>query len=127
MVESSQFVDMNRMRVGLEGLEVYAYHGVHAEERQLGNRFTVDIWADVAATVPPEQLADTLDYGVLGSIAQQHLEQPTPLLETLCWAIARQVLDQCPLALVVQVRLRKHNPPLGTLCQASFAELTLNR
>lgn len=127
MAESSQFVDMNRMRVGLAGLEVYAYHGVHAEERQLGNRFTVDIWADMEAAAPPAQLADTLDYGVLCSIAQQHLAQPTPLLETLCWAIARQALDQCPLALAVQVRISKHNPPLGTLCQASYAELTLSR
>lgn len=115
------------MRVGLAGLEVYAYHGVHAEERQLGNRFTVDIWADIEAAAPPVLLGDTLDYGVLCSIAQQHLAQPTALLETLCWAIARQVLEQCPQALSVCVRISKANPPLGTLCKASYAELTLSR
>ncbi|MBX3101363.1 MAG: dihydroneopterin aldolase [Bacteroidetes bacterium] len=118
---------MNLLKVGLQGLEIYAYHGVFEAERRLGNRYTVDIAATLETAGPPPSLEDTLDYGKLGEIVQAHMAVPVALLETLCWGIARQVLATSAQVGQVQVRITKHNPPVGQLCAHSFAELTLNR
>jgi dihydroneopterin aldolase len=54
-------------RLLLRGMEFYAYHGVHPEERRLGQRFVVDL--EVELDLVPAGRSDTLEatvnYGTL--------------------------------------------------------------
>jgi len=50
--------------IAIEGLALYAYHGVHAHEREQGQQFYLDInlWADISAACSSDDLADTVNY-----------------------------------------------------------------
>ena len=56
----------------LRGLRVRGNHGVFEHERRDGQDFVVDItvWVDLAAAAASDDLAETLDYGVLAQRAE---------------------------------------------------------
>ncbi len=47
----------------IENLDIYAYHGVFAEEERLGQRFLIDLVldADLRRAALSDDLADTVD------------------------------------------------------------------
>lgn len=51
-------------RVSLKGIDVYAHHGVHPAERELGQRFVIDadLWADCSEAAASDSLGQALDY-----------------------------------------------------------------
>ncbi len=111
--------------IALEGLEFYAYHGYFAAERELGNRYTVDIRVetDFAEAAQGDALAHTVDYGQLYEIVRTEMAQPTQLLEAVLQRIVERVRTQFPKVNSCQVSLAKHNPPLGGLCQRSVVTI----
>ncbi len=111
--------------IALEGLEFYAYHGYFAAERELGNRYTVDIWVetDFAEAAADDALSHTVDYGQLYEIVGAEMAQPTQLLEAVLQRIITRVRTQFPKVNACQVSLAKHNPPLGGLCQRAVVTI----
>jgi dihydroneopterin aldolase len=53
--------------IRLRGLEVFAHHGVLAEERQIGQRFIIDVdlAVDLVLAGESDALDKTVDYGAL--------------------------------------------------------------
>ncbi|MGY6558332.1 MAG: dihydroneopterin aldolase [Nitritalea sp.] len=102
-------------KVALEGIEFHAYHGVFSEENKLGNRFTVDILVetDFKEAMETDQLKNTVDYGRLYKIAQGHMLVPVKLLEHLAHLMIADIRAAYPACTVVEVKIKKHNPPLG--------------
>ncbi|MCL2445677.1 MAG: dihydroneopterin aldolase [Oscillospiraceae bacterium] len=51
-------------KIFIEGLQIYAHHGVHVHEREQGQQFALDIilWADMSAACDSDDLADTVNY-----------------------------------------------------------------
>ncbi|MCL2531967.1 MAG: dihydroneopterin aldolase [Oscillospiraceae bacterium] len=51
-------------KIFIQGLQIYAYHGVHAHEREQGQPFALDItlWADMSAACTSDNLDDTVNY-----------------------------------------------------------------
>ena len=51
-------------RISLHGIDVYAHHGVHPAERELGQRFVVDVdlWVDCEAAAASDDLHRAVDY-----------------------------------------------------------------
>jgi dihydroneopterin aldolase len=95
--------------VRLRGLECFGRHGVHAAERELGQRFVVDLTVELARCPGAESddLADTVDYAALAdAVVAIVAGPPVRLLELLAALIAEQVLRE-PLASVVEVTVRK--------------------
>jgi dihydroneopterin aldolase len=81
-------------RIEVVGLDVWAKHGVMAHERELGQRFTVDVAVelDLTAAMGSDALGDTLDYGVLAERVYDALtEDQVQLIERL----AQKALDVC--------------------------------
>lgn len=79
------------MSITIEGLEVFAYHGVTPGEKALGQRFLLDAEMDLeeraAAT---DDLSGTVDYEeVAGRLAEIATSERYDLIETL----ARAALD----------------------------------
>jgi dihydroneopterin aldolase len=73
-------------RIELSGLRVRGRHGVFDFERRDGQDFVVDVVLelDVSVAAASDELADTVDYGMLAQGLARVVEgEPVKLLETL--------------------------------------------
>lgn len=103
-------------RILLRGMQFYAYHGVHPEERRLGQRFAVDLEVelDLARAGRSDVLETTVNYGALYHTVRAIVEgEPRQLLETVAEAIAERVLIDYPAIRAVLVRVWKLSPPIA--------------
>ena len=99
------------MIVRITGLRVRGNHGVLESERRDGQVFVVDVALDVP--VPEsDDLADTVDYGVLSArLAEVVAGEPVDLLETLAGRLADACLAD-PRVAVAEVTVHKPEVPL---------------
>jgi dihydroneopterin aldolase len=100
--------------IRLTGIDVYAYHGALAAERELGQRFVIDVdlWADISAAASSDSMDDALDYTeVHRRIVELTATNSFHLLEALAQRIAEMLLRTFPLDGVV-VTVHKPNPPI---------------
>ncbi|MGD9622397.1 MAG: dihydroneopterin aldolase [Mycolicibacterium sp.] len=110
-------------RIELHGLTVRANHGVFQHERDEGQDFVVDItvWLDLAAAAASDDLADTLDYGVLAQRAAGIVAgPPRRLIESVAGAIADDVLRD---ERVQAVEVTVHKP--GAPIPLEFADVAV--
>jgi len=97
------------MTIELLGLVVFGHHGYLEEERRLGQRFLVDLWADVEEPAGvSDRIEETVDYRRLAHVVREVFAGPERLLlESLAGAIADQLLASSPRIERVRVRVRK--------------------
>ncbi|HXF97303.1 MAG TPA: dihydroneopterin aldolase [Gaiellaceae bacterium] len=96
------------MTIELAGLVVFGHHGYLAEERRLGQRFLVDLWADVGEEAASDRIEDTVDYRELARAVKDVFAGPERLLlEGLAAAVAEEVVARFPRVERVRVRVRK--------------------
>ena len=96
--------------VALTGLRVRGHHGVLAAERADGQDFVVDavLELDLRPAGTSDDLADTVDYGVLANrLAAVVAGEPVDLLETLATRLAEICLAD---GRVVSVEVTVHKP-----------------
>jgi 7,8-dihydroneopterin aldolase/epimerase/oxygenase len=106
-------------RIALTGLEVFAHHGALPHERELGQRFVIDVelGLDLAPAARSDALADTVDYGRLAArVAEAASEDPCDLIEALAGRIADVCLGDHRVQ-TVEVTVRKPHAPLPVLAQ----------
>ena len=92
----------------------YGFHGVEPAERQVGQRFVVDLEVDrdLRAAGVSDDVADTVNYSRLYRAVQEIAEGPSRnLLENLAEAIAQRVLDSFDVE-SVRVRVKKPEAPI---------------
>jgi dihydroneopterin aldolase/2-amino-4-hydroxy-6-hydroxymethyldihydropteridine diphosphokinase len=97
-------------RILLTGIRVRAFHGVHAEERERGQDFVVDLELHVstAAAAASDDVRDTVHYGVLARrVAAAVAADPVNLIETVAERVATLALE---FEGVVRVRVTVHKP-----------------
>jgi 7,8-dihydroneopterin aldolase/epimerase/oxygenase len=114
-------------RIRLRGIEVFGHHGVLAHERELGQRFVVDVDLDLdlAPAAASDDLGDTVDYGHLaGRIAEVVGGDPCDLIETVAGRIADRCLEDLRVQ-AVQVTVHKPAAPLPVV--AREVAVTLHR
>ncbi|HOL17104.1 MAG TPA: dihydroneopterin aldolase [Bacillota bacterium] len=102
-----------KTRIKINDIVCYGYHGVRAEEQQLGQEFRVnlDLGLDLPAEVD-DRLENTVDYRLAVEAVQQVMTGPKRLLlETLAEEIAGLLL-QLPLVLEATVTVCKPHPPI---------------
>lgn len=93
----------------------YAYHGVMADEQNLGGKFEIDVdlEGDFSSAARSDSLKDTIDYQqVYGFIRTTVLEKKYYLLEALAHVIASGLLGAFPVLQAVTLRIRKPHPPV---------------
>ena len=101
-------------RIILEGMQFYGYHGVNPEERVLGQRYLVDLIADLDLSLAgrTDRLEDTVSYSHIYRAVRAVVEgEPRNLLESAAQAIADRVLAEFPVE-AVSVTVKKPNPPV---------------
>jgi 7,8-dihydroneopterin aldolase/epimerase/oxygenase len=97
------------MTIELLSLVVFGHHGYLEAERRLGQRFLVDLWADIPDTAgTTDDLDDTVDYRKLAELVREVFSGPERLLlEGLAGAVADGVLERFATVSGVRVRVRK--------------------
>jgi len=113
--------------IRLTGLEFFGYHGYHAEERTIGNRYRVDVEleTDFGQAAVSDDLAATVNYETVFALVRTRMEQPTRLLEHLAHEMATRIKEGFPHVERVQVEVKKYNPPLGGVCEAASVVVVL--
>ena len=102
-------------------------HGVHPAERELGQRFEVDVelGLDLTRAMTSDALLDTVDYGRLHAIVREEVEEHQyQLLEALAGAMVRRLLAELPINSVL-VQVRKPQTPLAGIL--SYAAVQIQR
>ncbi len=103
------------MTVGLQDIELQAYHGVLESERRQGNRFRVS----VSLTMPDSEgiqtdcIQDTCDYSQIYRIVEQQMAVPSDLLEHVAGRIVDALHVTYSEVSHISVSVSKHNPPVG--------------
>jgi dihydroneopterin aldolase len=97
------------VKIELAGLVVFGRHGYLEEERRLGQRFLVDLWADLDEQASAsDRLEDTVDYRLLAEVVQDVFGgESRLLLEGLAGAVADGVIERFDAVQRVRVRVRK--------------------
>jgi len=101
-------------KIILEGMRFYGHHGVHAEERTLGQIFIVDveIALDLRQAGLSDDIGDTVSYSTIHAIVKGEIEGSSKfLLESLAEGIAQKVISN-GMAWSATVRVMKANPPI---------------
>ena len=93
----------------------FGRHGVHPEEKQLGQPFHIDveILSDLLPAGIKDDLTLTVDYGKVYAVVREIVEKESyNLIEAIAETIARRVLDYFSQIDSVLIRVRKPHAPL---------------
>ena len=115
--------------IRLDNIDLYAYHGVAPEERELGQHFlvSVELYTDLTAAATSDDLSQTIDYaGVYQTVAEAFRSQPCQLLERAAWKVLEALFADFPIAEAV-VRVRKLSPPVNAVFDGAEVELFRSR
>lgn len=116
-------------RVSLHGIDVYGYHGVHPAERELGQRFVIDVdlWGDCSAAADADDLGLALDYTeVHRCVASATAGTSFHLLEALAGHLCAELLGAFAVS-KVKVVVRKPNPPIANFLGTAEVAFTRDR
>ena len=110
-------------RLKLTGIEVFAHHGVLPEEKQIGQRFFIDldVELDLRAAGMTDNLAETIDYGGLAERVHELVARNRwNLIEKVAEETAEMVLS-VPTVKAVKVTVHKPNAPIAV----DFADVSV--
>ena len=116
-------------KVALEGLEFFAHHGVYEEERQKGNDFVVDVYAEanLDSAIASDDVRDTVDYEVIYDCIAKEMKIPSNLLENVGGRICQSIITTLPAVTKVTVKVYKLHPPIQGKCKSSSVEIFKQR
>lgn len=112
--------------ISVEGIKVWAFHGVYAEEQVNGRYFVVD--ATVTAELNADQLLSdrleaTVNYETIYRIVHEKMAQPAALLEKVALDIAQTVQSADQRIVQTRIKLTKLQPPLGGEVASTSVEI----
>lgn len=99
--------------VQLHHLLFNAFHGIHEEEKILGNEYVVD--ASVEFHETPEVIShinDTVNYVTIYNIIKNRMSIPTPLLETIVMEAGNEIHREFPDLKSIYISIKKVHPPI---------------
>ena len=112
--------------IALEGVEIYAKHGIYEEERKIERKFIVDVKLGIPfAENPNDKIGQTVNYEELYELTVKKVSQHGFLLESVAWETAEAILSAFPIVAEIGIVIRKLNPPVSGDC-SSFT-VTINQ
>ena len=116
---SYEFCDV----IHIEGLKVFAHHGVFREEKEAGQDFYVnaDLYTDLREAGLTDDLTKSTHYGEVSLLIGRCLtEQTYDLIETAAERTAEEILRQFPRVRALTLELHKPHAPIpmefSTVC-----------
>jgi len=101
------------IKVALQGVEFFAYHGFYPEEQLIGTRFLIDIEVSFVqlANLSEDNISHTVNYETLYAIVSQEMLEPKKLLETVGQNIIDRIKAAFDFIKRAEVTIKKLNPP----------------
>src|SRR5438067_172559 len=99
--------------IHLYNLKFYSHHGVHEEERILGNEYEVNAEVKFHEDEYIELLSQTVNYEDIFGIIRQRMNVPTPLLETVVMDLGNLIQQRYNSVRSIYISLKKVNPPIA--------------
>lgn len=100
--------------VHLENIAFHAFHGIHEEEKIIGNQYRVD--CRVCFMEKQEvitNIGNTINYVKLYELIRQRMMQPTALLETVAMELGMSIQKEFPLLKTIDLTISKMHPPIS--------------
>lgn len=99
----------------LENVEMYAHHGVFAQETLVGNLFVVNLKlkVDFGSASQSDDLDGTVSYASVFELVKKEMSVPSKLLEHVAGRIVRVLKNEFPKIEQIELKISKRNPPVG--------------
>lgn len=108
--------------IELKDIKLYAYHGVLAQERKVGNFFllNIELTVPLEKAMESDDLDDTINYAAVYDVVKAEMNIPSNLLEHVAGRILKALKITFPQLIGVCLKLSKLNPPIeGEVFSAS--------
>lgn len=101
--------------IQLEGVHLYAYHGVLEQEKTVGAWFTIDLEIEIAdhSCLESDNIYGTVSYADVYDIVRKEMETPSRLLENVCCRISKALYGTFKQIEGITITLTKDTPPMG--------------
>ena len=114
-----------RQQVALKDVRFFAFHGFYPEEQMIGSVFYLDLETEFDCELNlNDDLAETVNYERLFSLAKKEMQIPRKLIETVAQAILAQVIIEFTQVQTARISIRKMNPPLAG--EVGHSQVSLN-
>ena len=112
------------MYIRLEGLKIYAYHGVLPQENLVGAYYYIDLKlkTDFTHAAETDELEGTVSYADIFAVVKEEMVITSKLLEHVCQRIASRIFQDFPAIEAIEIRLSKENPPMGACAKSIGVE-----
>lgn len=114
--------------IQIENLQIFARHGVFAEENALGQKFVISarLFTDTRKAGRTDDLCDSINYAeVCEEIEKSMTERTFKLIEAAAEYTAENILLKFPLVKSVELTVKKPHAPI--LKPLDYAAVTINR
>ncbi|HUZ59020.1 MAG TPA: dihydroneopterin aldolase [Hanamia sp.] len=99
--------------VHLHNLVFHAFHGIHDEEKILGNEYVVNVAVEFhESTEVIFHIHETINYVSIYNIIKKRMSVPTPLLETIAMKTGEDIHNQFPVLKSISISIKKMNTPI---------------
>lgn len=99
----------------IKNLKIFAYHGVHDEEKQNGQNFIIDaeIITEKTAGYDTDEIADTISYSdIIRNIKKSLTEKSYNLLEKAAEITAKNIFDNFEKVKSIELTIKKPEAPI---------------
>ncbi len=102
-------------KIIVQGLEIFAYHGVNEEEKEHGQRFLVDIvlYVNINKACRSDNVEDTVSYSkVIKTVKRAFTAEKYNLLEKCAQVTADAILDEFSEVYKAEITVKKPEAPI---------------
>lgn len=114
----------------LQGVRLFAYHGVAEFERKVGTYYRIDLALDVnfSEAMRTDNLGGTVSYAEVYEVLREQMAQPRHLLEHVAKHLLDALFHRFISVEAIELRLLKESPPIdGADCQGCGIQIAITR
>ena len=112
--------------IELENMEFRACHGCYDLEKQVGNRFRVNLTidAEIGDAAEKDDLNGSINYVNVYDMVRKEMDIPSDIIENVAYRIGQAVRQSFPQIISCTVKVSKLAPPIGGKMERVSVTLT---
>ncbi len=114
--EQKMYSEWAQDEIHIDGLEIFAHHGVYPEETRDGQTFYVNgiLYLDTHGAGKSDVLGNTVDYGEVCHFINSWMRENTCLLlEAVAWKLSAAILLRYQMLAALDLEIVKPSAPIG--------------